>query len=199
MRRQVDVATMTISRSERRNDPQSILLRSQKREVFGLSTTYPLIEVLLKINRSNRHPSLEKNRPKANAKHTVSSFPKTGKQHLTLRPATHLPRSNHRLLWAATMHTSHFQGLLVDGHQLGDICLQLKLQSHYWRHHHSSGGPRPAGSRSCLQACTAFWPWSTNMLLILQTLTQKSKTNASCAKSSLKIVVDVDRISHMKS
>ena len=107
MRRQVDVATMTISRGERRSDPQSTLLRGQKREVFGLSATYPLIEVLLKINRSIWHPLLEKNHPKANAKDTVSSFPKTGKQHLTLRPATHLPRSNHRLLWAAIMHTSH--------------------------------------------------------------------------------------------
>ena len=107
MRRQVDVAIMTISRSERRSDPQSILLRGQKRDVFGLSATYPLIEVLLKINRSNWHPLLEKNRPKAKAKDTVSSFPKTGKQHLTLRPATHLPRSNHRLLWAAIIHTFH--------------------------------------------------------------------------------------------
>ena len=107
MRRQVDVATMTISRSERRSDPQSIVLRGQKREVFGLSATYPLIEVLLKINRSNWHPLEEINRPKANAKDNVSSFPKTGKQHLTLRPATHLARSNHRLLWAAIMHTPH--------------------------------------------------------------------------------------------
>ena len=107
MRRHIDVATMTISRSERRSDPQSILLRGQKREVFGLSATCSLIEVLLKINRSNWHPLLEKNCPKAKAKDTVSSFPKTGKQHLTLRPATHLPRSNHRLLWAAIMHTSH--------------------------------------------------------------------------------------------
>ena len=50
-----------------------------------------------------------KNRPKANEKDTVSSFPKTGKQHLTLRPATHLPRSNQRLLRAAIMHTSHWK------------------------------------------------------------------------------------------
>ena len=89
----------------------SLLLRGQKREVFGLSTTYPLIEVLLKINRSNWHPLLEKNRPKAKAKDTVSSFPKTGKQHLTLQPETHLPRNNHRLLWAAIMHTSHYMSL----------------------------------------------------------------------------------------
>ena len=79
----------------------------EKREVFALSATYPLIEVPLKINRSIWHPLLEKNRPKAKAKDTVSSFPKTGKQHLTLWPATHLPRSNHRLLWAAIMHTPH--------------------------------------------------------------------------------------------
>ena len=104
----VDVATMSISQSVRRSDPQSILLRGQKREVFALSATYPLIEVLLKKNRSIWHPLLEKNRPKAKAKDTVSSFPKTGKQHLTLWPATHLPRSNHRLLWAAIMHTPHF-------------------------------------------------------------------------------------------
>ena len=103
----VDVATMSISQSVRRSDPQSILLRGQKREVFALSATYPLIEVLLKKNRSIWHPLLEKNRPKAKAKDTVSSFPKTGKQHLTLWPATHLPRSNHRLLWAAIMHTPH--------------------------------------------------------------------------------------------
>ena len=103
----VDVATMSISQRERRSDPQSILLRGQKREVFALSATYPVIEVLLKINRSIWHPLLEKNRPKAKAKDTVSSFPKTGKQHLTLWPATHLPRSNHRLLWAAIMHTPH--------------------------------------------------------------------------------------------
>ena len=102
----VDVATMSISQSERRSDPQSIL--SKKREVFALSATYPLIEVPLKINRSIWHPLLEKNRPKAKAKDTVSSFPKTGKQHLTLWPATHLPRSNHRLLWAAIMHTPHW-------------------------------------------------------------------------------------------
>ena len=86
----------------------AILLRGQKREVFALSATYPLIEVLLKKNRSIWHPLLEKNRPKAKAKDTVSSFPKTGKQHLTLWPATHLPRSNHRLLWAAIMHTPHW-------------------------------------------------------------------------------------------
>ena len=103
----VDVATMSISQSERRSDPQSILLRGQKREVFALSATYPLIEVPLKINRSIWYPLLEKNRPKAKAKDTVSSFPKTGKQHLKLWPATHLPRSNHRLLWAAIMHTPH--------------------------------------------------------------------------------------------
>ena len=103
----VDVATMSISQSVRRSDPQSILLRGQKREVFALSATYPLIEVLLKKNRSIWHPLLEKNRPKAKAKDTVSSFPKTGKQHLTLWLATHLPRSNHRLLWAAIMHTPH--------------------------------------------------------------------------------------------
>ena len=106
----VDVATMSISQSERRSDPQSILLRGPKREVFALSATYPLIEVLLKINRSIWHPLLERNRPKAKAKDTVSSFPKTGKQHLTLWPATHLPRSNHRLLWAAIMHTPHSTG-----------------------------------------------------------------------------------------
>ena len=106
----VDVATMSISQSVRRSDPQSILLRGQKREVFALSATYPLIEVLLKKNRSIWHPLLEKNRPKAKAKDTVSSFPKTGKQHLTLWPATHLPRSNHRLLWAAIMHTPHSPG-----------------------------------------------------------------------------------------
>ena len=104
----VDVATMSISQSERRSDPQSILLRGQKREVFALSATYPLIKVLLKINRSIWHPLLEKNRPKVKAKDTVSSFPKTGKQHLTHGPATHLPRSNHRLLWAAIMHTPHW-------------------------------------------------------------------------------------------
>ena len=103
----VDVATMSISQSERRSDPQSILLRGQKREVFALSATYPLIKVLLKINRSIWHPLLEKNLPKAKAKDTVSSFPKTEKQHLTFWPATHLPRSNHRLLWAAIMHTPH--------------------------------------------------------------------------------------------
>ena len=57
----------------------------------------------------------------------------------------------------------NFQGILVDSHQLGDICLQLKLKSHYWRHHHSSGGPRPIGSRSCLWGCTAFWPRWRNM------------------------------------
>ena len=34
----------------------------------------------------------------------------SGKQHLTLRPATHLPRCNHRLLWAAIMHTSNCTG-----------------------------------------------------------------------------------------
>ena len=96
---------VSISQSERRSDRQSILLRGQKRKVFALSATYPLIKVLLKINRSIWHPLLEKNRPKANAKDTVSSFPKTGKQHLTLWPTTHLPRSNHRLLWAAIMHT----------------------------------------------------------------------------------------------
>ena len=39
---------------------------------------------------------------------TVSSFTSTGKQHLTLRLVTHLPRSNHRLLWAGIMHTSHW-------------------------------------------------------------------------------------------
>ena len=103
----VDVATMSISQSERRSDPQSILLRGPKREVFALSATYPLIEVPLKMNRSIWHHLLEKNRPKAKAKDTVSSFPKTGKQHLTLWPATHLPRSNHQLLWAAIMHTPH--------------------------------------------------------------------------------------------
>ena len=80
---------MTIARSERRNDPQSILLGGQKREVFALSGTYPFIEVLLKINRSIWHPLQEKNRPKAKAKDTVSSFPKTGKRHLLLPPATH--------------------------------------------------------------------------------------------------------------
>ena len=42
---------MSISQSERRSDPQSILLRGQKREVFALSATYPLIEVPLKIIR----------------------------------------------------------------------------------------------------------------------------------------------------
>ena len=69
---------MTISRSERRSDPQSILLWGQKREVFALPTTYPLIQVLLKITLSIWHPLLEKNRPKAKAKDTVRSFPKTG-------------------------------------------------------------------------------------------------------------------------
>ena len=57
----VDVATMT---SGRRSDPQYILLRGQKREVFALSATYPLIEVLRKKNRSIRHPLLEKIVPK---------------------------------------------------------------------------------------------------------------------------------------
>ena len=59
---------------------------------------------------------------------------------------------------------ANFQGVLVDSHQLGDICLQLKLKSHRWRHHHSSGGPRPIGSRLCLWGCTAFWPRWRNML-----------------------------------
>ena len=69
----VDVATMSISQSVPRSDPQSILLRGQKREVFALSATYPLIEVLLKKNRVIWHPLLEKNRPKAKAKDTASS------------------------------------------------------------------------------------------------------------------------------
>ena len=29
---------------------------------------------------------------------------------------------------------ANFQGVLVDSHQLADVGLQLKLQSHYWRH-----------------------------------------------------------------
>ena len=60
----VDVATMSISQSERRSDPQSILLRGQKPEVFALSATYPLMEVLLKVNSSIWHPLLEKIVPK---------------------------------------------------------------------------------------------------------------------------------------
>ena len=55
---------MSISQSERRSDPQSILLRGQKREVFALSATYPLIEVPLKINRYIWHSLLEKIVPK---------------------------------------------------------------------------------------------------------------------------------------
>ena len=114
----VDVATvMTISRSERRSDPQFILLWDQKREVFALPTTYPLIQVLLKITRSIWYPLLEKNRPKAKAKDTVRSFPKTGKRHLSLRPATDLPRSNRGLLWAAIMHTSHWTRICCWGFQ----------------------------------------------------------------------------------
>ena len=126
----VDVATMSISQSVRRSDPQSILLRGQKREVFALSATYPLIEVLLKINRSIWHPLLEKNRPKAKAKDTVSSFPMTGKQHLTLWPATHLPRSNHRLLWATIMHTPHCKAQISTmcgrGVNDTDLCVAIR-------------------------------------------------------------------------
>ena len=100
MRRQVHVATMTISRSERRSVPQSILLEGQKREVFGLSATYPLIEVLLKINRSNCHPLLEKKSSQSQGKGHCQLLPKDWKTASHASTATHLPRSNHRLLWA---------------------------------------------------------------------------------------------------
>ena len=83
-----------------------------------------------------------------------------------------------------------FQGVLVDSHQLGDICLQLKLKSNYWRHHHSSGEPRPVGSRSCLWGCTAFWPrWWRNMVYATTTTCYyyyMSNMNASCAKNLLR-------------
>ena len=65
----------------------------------------------------------EKNRPKAKEKDTVNSFPKTGKQHLTLWPATHLPRNNHQLLWAAIMHMSHWTL------EHGRFCVQLCIET----------------------------------------------------------------------
>ena len=76
----VDVATMSISQSVRRSDPQSILfLRGQKREVFALSTTYPLIEVLLKKNRSIWHPLLEKKSSQSQGKGHCQLLPKDWK------------------------------------------------------------------------------------------------------------------------
>ena len=70
-----------------------------------------------------------KNRPKAKAKDTVSSFPKTGKQHLTLGPA-HLPRSNHRLLWAAIMHTPHCKAQISTMLQIFSGCVSHLEQLH---------------------------------------------------------------------
>ena len=103
----VDVATMSISQSERRSDPPLARLKTRsfctfRNLSFDRSTTEDKPLYLTRLTSFTG-----KNRPKAKAKDTVSSFPKTGKQHLTLWPATHLPRSNHRLLWAAIMHTPH--------------------------------------------------------------------------------------------
>ena len=111
-------------------------LARPKTRSFVLSATYPLNEVLLKVNRSIWHPLLEKNRPKAKAKDTVSSFPnfpKTGKQHLPLWPATHLPRSNHRLLWAAIMHTPH----CAHAHAPVCVCVCVRYETPFSSCHES--------------------------------------------------------------
>ena len=94
-----------------RNSPESCEAINAK--FSHVSQPIPLIKVLENIPTLSDILYWEKSRPKAKAKDTVSSLPKTGKRHLTLRPATHLPRSNHRLLWAAIMHTSHWQQRLA--------------------------------------------------------------------------------------
>ena len=60
----VDVATMSISQSERRATRNPSSCKAKNAKFFALSATYPLIEVLLKINRSIWHPLLKKIVPK---------------------------------------------------------------------------------------------------------------------------------------